>query len=209
MELEGLKRSLSFSTGSNVTLNCIVTDCHPQVQKYLREANITHFYDVWHIEKGISKKLQRTAKTKDCSQHKWQRSIKNHIYWTAATSSTPEERVGKWTSIINHVQDTHVHDNTAFPRCLHPLRWLKAATPALCRLENLLISKRILKDVEKLSPHLQTSAVEAFHSVILRFAPKGSAYPFLGMLCLIWRAHVPPLLPKVQEGGRKSQTHQN
>jgi len=28
-------------------------DRHPQIQKFLREHNIIHFYDFWHIEKGM------------------------------------------------------------------------------------------------------------------------------------------------------------
>ncbi|XP_039512565.1 uncharacterized protein LOC120467989 isoform X2 [Pimephales promelas] len=193
MELEGLKRSLGVLNAHNLPLECIVTDRHPQVQKYLREeAKITHYYDVRHIEKGLSKKMVKVAKKKDCTQlSKWLRSIKNHIYWTAASSTTPQERVAKWTSILNHVLDIHIHDDPAFPQCLHPLDkkdWLKPATPAFYQLENLLTSKRILKDVEKLSPHLQTSGVEAFHSVILLFAPKTNHYPFLGMLCRLYLA---------------------
>ena len=47
-----------------------------------------------------------------------------------------------------------------------------------------------LRDIAKLSPHHQTSSLEAFHDVILRFAPKNLVYPFLGMLCrwdyLLW-----------------------
>lgn len=54
MEKEGLKRSLDLLRAHGVTFDSIVTDRHPQVQKFLREANITHYYDVWHIEKGIS-----------------------------------------------------------------------------------------------------------------------------------------------------------
>ncbi|XP_070412113.1 uncharacterized protein [Nothobranchius furzeri] len=192
MELEGLKRSLGVLNEHNISLDCVVTDRHPQVQKYLRQvAKITHYYDVWHIQKGLSKKMTKIAQNKDCAElSRWLRSLKNHIYWTAASSSTPQERVAKWTSILNHVQNIHSHDDPVFPRCLHPQRtsrdkskWLKPATPAFCRLENLWTTKRILKDVEKLSPHLQTSAIEAFHSVILQFAPKHSHYPFLGMLC--------------------------
>lgn len=57
MELEGLKRSLSVLKEYSLPLDCIVTDRHPQIQKYLREETaITHYYDVWHIEKGISLK---------------------------------------------------------------------------------------------------------------------------------------------------------
>ena len=53
MELEGLKRSLELLKERGVTLDCIVTDRHLQIQKFLRESSITQFFDVWHIEKGI------------------------------------------------------------------------------------------------------------------------------------------------------------
>ncbi|KAI2664085.1 Chaperone protein DnaJ [Labeo rohita] len=114
MAKEGLKRSLDLLRGHGVTFDSIVTDRHPQVQKFLREANITQYFDVWHIEKG---------------------------------------------------------------------------TPAFCRLEKVLTNKRILKDVEKLSPHHQTSSLEAFHSVILRFAPRSVVFSFLGRELCSYASH--------------------
>ncbi|KAK5921361.1 hypothetical protein CgunFtcFv8_025073 [Champsocephalus gunnari] len=68
MELEGLKRSLELLKERGVTLDCIVTDRHLQIQKFLRESSITQFFDVWHIEKGISKQLEKAAKKKDCEK---------------------------------------------------------------------------------------------------------------------------------------------
>lgn len=55
MEKEGLVRSLSFLEASGVTVKDLVTDRHPQIQKYMREnkPGVNHFYDVWHIAKGI------------------------------------------------------------------------------------------------------------------------------------------------------------
>ena len=53
MEKEDLTRSLALLESRGVNLDCIVTDRHPQVQKFLRERNITHYYDVWHFAKGI------------------------------------------------------------------------------------------------------------------------------------------------------------
>lgn len=53
MEKEGLKRSLALLEARGVKLESIVTDRHPQIQKFLRETNIMHYYDVWHMEKGI------------------------------------------------------------------------------------------------------------------------------------------------------------
>lgn len=196
MEKEGLRRSLDLLSAHSVTFDSIVTDRHPQIQKYLREANITQYYDVWHVEKGVSKKLLRIARSKDCEQlQRWFHSIKNHIYWTAASSSSGQERVAKWTSILNHVQDMHTHEDPVFPQCLHPQRtsrdkskWLRAGTPAFCRLEKVLTNKRILKDVEKLSPHHHTSSLQAFRSVILRFVPKNGVFSFLGMLCRLYLA---------------------
>ncbi|XP_073802853.1 uncharacterized protein [Danio rerio] len=204
MEKEGLKRSLDLLDARGVRLECIITDRHPQIQKYLRDRNVTQFYDVWHIEKGISKKLDQIYQIKGCEKlRKWLRSIKNHIYWTAASSTTGPERVAKWTSILNHV-----HEDPNFPAYLHPQRisrdknkWLSAATMPFYKLEKVLANKRILKDVAKLSPHHQTSTVEAFHSVLLRFAPKNVVFPFLGMLCRLYLAAV------VNEGDANPLVH--
>ena len=53
MEKEGVRRSLSLLEGRGINLDCVVTDRHPQIQKFLRERNITHYYDVCQIAKGI------------------------------------------------------------------------------------------------------------------------------------------------------------
>ncbi|KAF0023438.1 hypothetical protein F2P81_024068 [Scophthalmus maximus] len=54
MEKEGLKRSLALLEAHGVTMDSIVTDPHPQIQKFLRESNITHNYNVWHMEKDLA-----------------------------------------------------------------------------------------------------------------------------------------------------------
>lgn len=56
-------------------------------------------------------------------------------------------------------------------------------SPAFNRVHRVLTNKRLLNDVEKLSPRYQTSTVESFHSIILKFAPKNAAFPYIGMLC--------------------------
>lgn len=55
MELEGLKRSLSHLLSQGVVIAAIVTDRHLQIQAWLRKnyAAIKHFYDVWHVAKGV------------------------------------------------------------------------------------------------------------------------------------------------------------
>ncbi|XP_052423624.1 uncharacterized protein LOC127966567 [Carassius gibelio] len=196
MEKEGLKRCLDHLESSGLTVGYIVTDRHTQIQKYLRERSINQFYDVWHFEKGLSKKLKQLSKNKKCVVlKKWLRSIRNHVYWSASTSTTGPEKVAKWTSIVNHIQNVHVHDSPIFPKCAHPDRvsknaakWFHPASLELHKVEKVLCNKRVLKDVAKLSHHFQTSSLEAFHSLILKFTPKNVVFPFMGMLCRLFLA---------------------
>ncbi|XP_051510706.1 uncharacterized protein LOC127415798 isoform X2 [Myxocyprinus asiaticus] len=196
MEKEGLKRCLDLLESNSLTVDYIVTDRHPQIQKYLRERNITQYFDVRHFEKGLSKKLDKLSKNKDCEVLKrWRRSIKNHVYWSATSSTSGPEKVAKWTSLINHLQNVHVHEDPIFPKCAHPDRvsrdpkkWFQRGSLALHKVEKILCNKRVIKDVEKLSHHFQTSSLEAFHSLILRFTPKNVVFPFMGMLCRLYLA---------------------
>lgn len=52
MEKEGLRRSLDRLEESGVKLDCIVTDRCPQIQKFLKDRKIIHYYDVWHMVKS-------------------------------------------------------------------------------------------------------------------------------------------------------------
>lgn len=123
MEKEGLTRSLALLESRDVKLDCIITDRHPQIQKFLRERIITHYYNVWHMAKGTSKKLEALSKQKDCEKvKKWMKSINNHIYWTAAISTSGPERIAKWNAILNHVRDIHTHQDPLYPMCEYVIR---------------------------------------------------------------------------------------
>ena len=52
MEKEGLARSLQLLESKGVAADYIVTDRHPQIQRFLRERKIPHYYDAWHLDKG-------------------------------------------------------------------------------------------------------------------------------------------------------------
>ena len=54
MEKEGLERVLDFLYHHQLKVNVLVTDCHRQINKWLRENHpeITHYFDVWHVAKG-------------------------------------------------------------------------------------------------------------------------------------------------------------
>ncbi|XP_031176374.2 uncharacterized protein LOC116065059 [Sander lucioperca] len=192
MEKEGLKRSLALLEASGVTLDCIVTDRHVQIQKYLREKGITQYYDVWHIDKGMSKNIDKLAKEKDCEVVK----TSNRVLGTISTGlhHHPRQAQRRWQSghLSSITSTTFTHTKTPFfPKCEHSdvidkRRWLKPGSKASYRLEKVLTNKRFIEGVEKLSPHHQTSSLEAFHSVVIRFAPKSVVYPFIGMLCRLY-----------------------
>ena len=51
MELEDLKRCISFIESNSMTVSTIVTDQHIQIEKYLQEErpDIIHYTDPWHL----------------------------------------------------------------------------------------------------------------------------------------------------------------
>lgn len=55
MEKEGLHRVLNFLKQKGLTVDVLVTDRHKQINKWLRECHpsITHYFDVWHVAKGM------------------------------------------------------------------------------------------------------------------------------------------------------------
>lgn len=56
MELEGFNRCLdNIEKNNRIKVSELITDRHSQVQKEVREkrSHITHYYDVWHVSKGI------------------------------------------------------------------------------------------------------------------------------------------------------------
>ncbi|KAM9355035.1 uncharacterized protein KZ484_013238 [Pholidichthys leucotaenia] len=193
MEKEGFIRSMVLLAEHGLAVDSIITDRHPQIQKYLTEnmPDVRHYYDVWHVAKGFIRSIEKVSK--ECPEVKpWLKSISNHMYWCAASShgQSPDVIVAKWQSLGNHIQNKHSNHGPLFPACLHddpgtqtkPKKWLKPSTKGCEKVVDMINKTRVLRDVRKLSPGQQTSNVEAFHSLIIRFAPKSVHFSFLGML---------------------------
>ncbi|XP_064474013.1 uncharacterized protein LOC135388390 [Ornithodoros turicata] len=167
----------------------LITDRHTEIKAFMMTSHpdVQHRFDVWHVTKGIRKKIIAASHSK---QHqvlqKWSPTIINHLYWCARTSDDDGELVlAKWQTILRHVIDIHEHPGSLHERCAHgdigERLWLHEGTETFKRLEKVIASPYLLKDVPKLSPHKQTFGLEAFHSVIIHFAPKASKFSIDGM----------------------------
>ena len=131
---------------------------------------------------------------KDCSLLKdWSHSVTNHMYWCAMSTvqNQGELVLAKWLSVVNHAQNIHTGHGPMFPKCVHGVlsrretkkKWLKPSIRAATKLEALVTNKVLCRDIKKLSGGYQTSAVEAFHSLLIHFAPKMMAFSYHGMKC--------------------------
>uniref|UniRef100_A0ABM0MDF2 Uncharacterized protein LOC102804858 n=1 Tax=Saccoglossus kowalevskii TaxID=10224 RepID=A0ABM0MDF2_SACKO len=194
MEMEGLKRSVAFLK-EHADIGVVITDRHRQIGKYIREEipEAVHQYDVWHVAKGLKKKVNALSKLKGCEDvGLWRRSLVNHMYWCSLStpSGDGEMIAAKWKSIANHVQNKHSGHGELFPKCRHgPLHgrdrqkeWLKPSTKACEKLVDIITNTHLCNDVRKLSPLYQTYSLEGFHSLVIQFAPKMLAYSYNGML---------------------------
>ncbi|KAM9327706.1 uncharacterized protein KZ484_019184 [Pholidichthys leucotaenia] len=136
MEKEGFIRSMVLLAEHGLAVDSIITDRHPQIQKYMSEnmPDVRHYYDVWHVAKGFIRSIEKVSK--ECPEVKpWLKSISNHMYWCAASShgQSPDVIVAKWQSLGNHIQNKHSNHGPLFPACLHddpgtqtkPKKWLK------------------------------------------------------------------------------------
>ena len=139
--------------------------------------------------------------------------INHLYWCVASTPDGDETMIkAKWLSLDNHLHNVHQGHSTDFPKCLHGQlrgrdknkKWLKKRTcnyihhtaiensHTICfyadtksseKLTPLLTNASLIKDIGRLCPSYQTSSLESYHSVINQFAPKSTAFSYLGMKC--------------------------
>ena len=135
MELEGAKRCFTFLKQLGLTISVFVSDRHRGIAKWIREAckDTTHYYDIWHVARSITKKLLKASKEKGSIAIKdWMKGIRRHLYWSA-TSTKPgfgDLILAKWNSFMRHVANKHTdHPNPLYNKCNHgelqPRKWIK------------------------------------------------------------------------------------
>ena len=196
MEKEGFKRCIQDLAREEVTIKRIATDRHTSISSSMRKdhGEIDHQYDVWHLSKWVTKKLSKKAKLKGYEDLlPWIRSVSNHMWWCSATCDGHAEMLKeKWKSVLFHVTNKHKWNGyTHFHKCCHPRltsaqvmrkKWLKPDTPAYIVLEEVVLNKKILKDIEKLTEFCHTGELEVYHSEYLKYCPKREHFSHKGMV---------------------------
>ena len=196
MEKEGFERCIQDLERERVTIKRIATDRHTSITSAMKKdhGEISHQYDVWHLSKWIVKQLTKKAKVKACEDLvPWIRSVSNHLWWCSATCGGNAEVLReKWKSIMMHVTNKHKWNGyTHFHECCHPRltnaqirkkKWLKPDTPAYIALEEVVLNKKILKDIEKLMEFCHTGELEVYHSEYLKYCPKREHFSHKGMV---------------------------
>ena len=112
------------------------------------------------------------------------------IWWSLDTSKGNADLAReKIQSILQHTTNQHTFSFlTRFPKCLHgPITvvrpWIIAASVAFQKLKFAIFGKddKNLVDLPHYTECLQTSDIESFNSLILKYANKTYSYSWLGM----------------------------
>ncbi|KAL1481656.1 hypothetical protein MTO96_034315 [Rhipicephalus appendiculatus] len=81
--------------------------------------------------------------------------------------------------LVGHIVNVHSGHEGPYHRRLHDAlprkEWLDPRTPAYQKLKAVVLNARLLKDIAQLSSETQTSSLESFHALLIRFAPKSVA----------------------------------
>ncbi|CAN7944942.1 unnamed protein product [Ixodes pacificus] len=189
MEKHAFLKCLKKVKDRGLSVVSMTTDRHVQVAKHMRteEPTIRHYFDGWHISKGIKKKLGAHAKRAGCSVLDiWIQPASNHLFWCAALSDGNQELLlDMWKSVQTHVANKHTDHPGLYTHCAHEdlgeREWLVPGTRAHDKFVEVTMAPRLLKHIRKLAPSTHTFSLEAFHSVLIGFAPKSVCFSSDGM----------------------------
>lgn len=185
MEVEGFRRCMTLLLDMGFRIEVLATDRHVQIRSIMKKEfpEVQHQFDVWHLCKSIKKKLTLKAKGKGCEDlNHWMKSICNHLWWCASNCGGDKDILEEsWISIVNHTVNIHSFEGKFFKQCAHtPIepevsdtkKWLVKDSKAHKALKEVVLDKRLRKDIRQLNEFCHTGNLEVFHSLLLKYTPK-------------------------------------
>ncbi|XP_057693123.1 uncharacterized protein LOC130916425 isoform X1 [Corythoichthys intestinalis] len=195
METLGFRRGLDRLLQAGIGVDVLATDRTPSIRKIMRERypGIEHRLDIWHVAKGIRKKLMAVANdNKNIDLLPWLKSINNHLWWSWQTcGGDSEELKRRWTSILYHICGIHRWEEDGVERtCYHHQlsaeeqrrkKWLPKDSPAFQTLSDHVLDKNLLKDLNHMTLFKHTGDLEAYHSTMLKYTQKRLQFVYNSM----------------------------
>ncbi|XP_060553607.1 uncharacterized protein LOC132714710 [Ruditapes philippinarum] len=192
MEKRGFIQALNEIKDSGLSVKEVVTDAHLGISSVMKKQypDVKHSYDIWHVAKNLGKKIVKASQKKqNMVLMKWSRDIINHFWFSCQKAESYSEFVGIWRSVLHHITNKHewIIPHGGLYQCLHdPLGedesrskpWLhpEKDSHVLKELANIVLDKRLLKNVEHFLNFRSTAELEGFHQHILMYCAKRFAY---------------------------------
>ncbi|XP_043935934.1 uncharacterized protein LOC122808886 [Protopterus annectens] len=194
MEKLAFERCIKTLQDSQLKIDELVTDAHPQIAKLMRTryASIKHSFDMWHGAKNLAKRINKAGLQRGCRiLCQWTRQIVNHFWYCCQHSESTEEFMIHWGGILYHVVNQHewgsgIHDNyEPVGQCQHESLgvehappWLEPDSPAHEKLRQIVLDPRFVEKTRHYVSYRTTAELEQFHQVILKYASKRQSYTF-------------------------------
>ena len=196
MEVEGFRRCMEFLLNKGFVIEVLATDRHVQIRSMMSKQfpGTEHQFDVWHLSNSVRKKLLKKSKYKGTEElGPWIKAICNHLWWCASHCEGNKVWLEEsWCSIVNHVANQHTFDGDLVTRCAHGVlsneqqrkkKWLKRDSKAHNAVKEVVLDKRLRKDIRQLSEFCHTGNLEVYHSLLTKYIPKRQEFDFDQMNC--------------------------
>ena len=196
MEKEAFKCCIEDLQNAELDVQIIATDCHAGIAALCRKEypHIDHQFDIWHVTKGVMKKLTKAGKQKGCTDIlPGVKSVCNHLWWACQTcDGNPQVLKEKWLSVLHHTVNSHSWGGSDFfSECAHPplpqdrsdrTCWLQPDTPSHNALKRIVLDGHLIKVLDQMTGFNHTGNLEVYHSVLLKYCEKRNHFLYEGMI---------------------------
>ncbi|CAG2243572.1 unnamed protein product [Mytilus edulis] len=169
MELEGFRRCMEYLLDKGFQITVLATDRYVQIRSVMTKQypETEHQFDLCHLAKS---------------------AICNHLWCCASNCNSDKEWLEEsWVSIVHHVINQHTFKGKAVtsyandeitPAIAEKKRWLVKDSKAHNALKEVILNKRLRKDIKHLSEFCHTGNLEVYHSLLLKYVPKRQEFDF-------------------------------